>query len=103
MGASHAEVGAYLLGIWGFPYPIIEAVAHHHQPRRVAQRQFDVLAALAIADELVPIPDAHAVGTQPAPDERIDDDYLRAISAPFDLKEAASRVAETAELEEVRV
>ncbi len=45
MGASHAEVGAYLLGIWGFPYPIIEAVAHHHCPRRIVQTRFDVLAA----------------------------------------------------------
>jgi HD-like signal output (HDOD) protein len=101
MGASHAEVGAYLLGIWGFPYPIIEAVAHHHRPRRVAQTRFDVLAALAIADELVPLHDAHAAGIQPAPEERIDDDYLRAINAPFDLNEAARRVAETTELEEV--
>ena len=23
---SHAEIGAYLLGIWGMPYPIVEAV-----------------------------------------------------------------------------
>lgn len=101
MGASHAEVGAYLLGIWGFPYPIIEAVAHHHRPRRVAQTRFDVLAALAIADELVPLHDADAAGIEPAPDERIDDDYLRAINAPFDLNEAARRVGEIAELEEV--
>ena len=100
MGASHAEVGAYLLGIWGFPYPIVEAVAHHHRPRRVAQTRFDVLAALAIADELVPLHDAHAAGIPPAPDERIDDDYLRAIEAPFDLNEAARRVAETTALEE---
>jgi putative nucleotidyltransferase with HDIG domain len=100
MGASHAEIGAYLLGIWGFPYPIIEAVAHHHRPRRVAQTRFDVLAALAIADELVPLDDAHAAGIRPAPDERIDDDYLRAIEAPFDLNEAARRVAETTALEE---
>src|SRR5262249_18533480 len=28
--ASHGEVGAYLLGLWGFPYPVVEAVAHHH-------------------------------------------------------------------------
>ncbi len=103
MGASHAEVGAYLLGIWGFPYPIVEAVAHHHRPRRVVQTRFDVLAALAIADELVPMQDAHAADIQSAPDERIDDDYLRAINAPFDLNEATRRVAEITELAEVRV
>ena len=32
MGATHAEVGAYLLGLWGLPEAIIEAVAFHHDP-----------------------------------------------------------------------
>src|SRR5213082_1784367 len=53
-GVSHAEVGAYLLGIWGLPYPVIEAVAHHHAPQRVASSQFDVLAALAVSHSLTP-------------------------------------------------
>jgi HD-like signal output (HDOD) protein/ActR/RegA family two-component response regulator len=26
---SHAVVGAYLLGLWGLPLPIIDAIAHH--------------------------------------------------------------------------
>jgi len=28
MGASHAEIGAYLLGLWGLPDPIVEALAY---------------------------------------------------------------------------
>jgi putative nucleotidyltransferase with HDIG domain len=35
IGVSHAEVGAYLLSLWGLPYPLVEAVAHHHHPERV--------------------------------------------------------------------
>ena len=35
-GVSHAEVGAYLLSMWGIPYVIVEAVAHHHHLERVA-------------------------------------------------------------------
>jgi putative nucleotidyltransferase with HDIG domain len=31
---THAEVGAYLLGIWGLVDPVVEAVAYHHQPTR---------------------------------------------------------------------
>jgi HD-like signal output (HDOD) protein len=31
-GASHAEVGSYLLWLWGLPGPITEAVAFHHRP-----------------------------------------------------------------------
>jgi len=29
-GVTHAEVGAYLLGLWGLPHDVIEAVAAHH-------------------------------------------------------------------------
>jgi putative nucleotidyltransferase with HDIG domain len=36
MEAHHAEVGAYLLGLWGFPNSIVEAVAFHHSPRLAA-------------------------------------------------------------------
>jgi putative nucleotidyltransferase with HDIG domain len=97
MGASHAEVGAYLLGIWGLPYSVIEAVAHHHQPRRVAQTQFDVLAALAIAGSLVPMGHAFAAEVAFTADARIDESYLAAVNAPFDLDEAKRRVAQTAE------
>ncbi|MEM1445412.1 MAG: response regulator [Planctomycetota bacterium] len=32
LGASHARVGGYLLGLWNLPQPIVEAVAFHHQP-----------------------------------------------------------------------
>ncbi len=32
LGSGHAEVGAYLLALWGLPEPIIEAIARHHQP-----------------------------------------------------------------------
>jgi putative nucleotidyltransferase with HDIG domain len=31
-GATHAEVGAYLLGLWGLPTAIVEAIAWHHTP-----------------------------------------------------------------------
>ncbi len=32
MKTSHAELGAYLLGIWGIPDSIVEIVAFHHEP-----------------------------------------------------------------------
>lgn len=33
LGVTHAEAGAYLLGLWGFPLPVVLAVArHHHHP-----------------------------------------------------------------------
>jgi putative nucleotidyltransferase with HDIG domain len=51
-GVSHAEVGAYLLGLWGLPPAIVEAVAWHHQPRRREPPVFGALAAVHIADYL---------------------------------------------------
>lgn len=32
--ATHAEVGAYLLGLWGLPHVIVQAAAQHHQPEQ---------------------------------------------------------------------
>jgi len=52
-GVTHAEVGAYLLGIWGLPYPIVEAVANHHHPSRVPPHDFGILDAVHIAECLI--------------------------------------------------
>ena len=32
LGVSHAEIGAYLLGLWGFEEAVVLGVARHHQP-----------------------------------------------------------------------
>jgi HD-like signal output (HDOD) protein len=101
MGASHAEVGAYLLGIWGLPYPIIEAVAHHHHPARVTHAEFDVLAAVVIAHSLVPTDDTTAFEPGIPPDPKLDGAYLLSVKAPFDWQEAVRRVAETIDSNEV--
>ncbi|RMG44439.1 MAG: HDOD domain-containing protein [Acidobacteria bacterium] len=34
IGGTHAEIGAYLLGVWGLPDIVVEAVAYHHDPGR---------------------------------------------------------------------
>jgi HD-like signal output (HDOD) protein/CheY-like chemotaxis protein len=49
-GATHAEVGAYLLGLWGLPEPIVEAVAWHHQPSQCPGGSFSPLAAVHAAE-----------------------------------------------------
>lgn len=52
-GVSHAEVGAYLLGLWGLPHPVVEAVASHHVPGRVPLAGLTPLVAVHIADVLI--------------------------------------------------
>ncbi|MFC6841071.1 HDOD domain-containing protein [Xanthomonas theicola] len=60
---GHAEAGAYLLGLWGLPMPIIEAVAFHRQPQRSSTRSFWVTGAVHVAMAL-------ASGSE------VDEDYL---------------------------
>ena len=53
LGASHAEVGAYLLGLWGLPKTIVEALAFHHCPEVLSEAEFSPLSAVYAADCLV--------------------------------------------------
>jgi putative nucleotidyltransferase with HDIG domain len=53
MEAHHAEVGAYLLGLWGFPNSIVEAVAFHHSPGETAEEGLNLPRLIHIADRLV--------------------------------------------------
>lgn len=49
----HADVGAYLLGIWGLPEPIIEAVAFHHNPSSAHMEVLSPSKIVYIANEMV--------------------------------------------------
>ncbi len=40
MDTSHAELGAYLLGLWGLPGNVVESVAFHHKPSKLIERMF---------------------------------------------------------------
>ncbi|HKN87833.1 MAG TPA: response regulator [Nitrospiraceae bacterium] len=51
-GATHADVGAYLLGIWGLHEVIVEAVAFHHEPKPNQQNHGGVPAAVHVANAL---------------------------------------------------
>lgn len=95
IGSSHAEIGAYLLGLWGLPYSVLEAVAHHHEPKRVAQTDFDVLAALAIAHALTEPAETQAFDGEFVAEQKIGADYLESLEAPFDWAEAERRVSES--------
>jgi putative nucleotidyltransferase with HDIG domain len=48
--AHHAVVGAYLLGLWGFPSQIVEAVAQHHTPSQRSDTGFGVTVLVHVAD-----------------------------------------------------
>jgi putative nucleotidyltransferase with HDIG domain len=51
-GTSHAEIGAYLMGLWNLDNPIIEAIAFHHCPAKSASTEMGLLAAVHLANAL---------------------------------------------------
>jgi HD-like signal output (HDOD) protein/CheY-like chemotaxis protein len=53
LGATHADLGAYLLTLWGLPDELIEAVACHHCPARIPHDSFALVDAVHVADALV--------------------------------------------------
>jgi HD-like signal output (HDOD) protein len=67
LGVTHSEVGAYLLGIWGLPLDIVEAVRHHHDEQGVPGHDMTIARAVRLANVLAHDPDA-----------AIDDDDTRA-------------------------
>jgi len=51
-GCTHAQVGAYLMSIWGLPVPLVRAVAFHHCPFDGGESQFSSLTAVHAADAI---------------------------------------------------
>lgn len=81
LGFSHAEVGGYLLAVWGLPFPVVEAVAGHHRSDRGAGR-LTASGAVYLATRLAHELEGHRTG------EEWDEAYLREIGwegriAPF--------------------
>ncbi len=56
---SHSLVGAYLLSLWGLPPSVVEAVAFHHTPERLAGHLFDATVAVHVAVALTLRPHPH--------------------------------------------
>ena len=83
-GPHYAEAGAYLLGLWGLPMPIVEAVAHHHRPSRMRSGGFWVAGAVHVAASLVA-------------GKEVDEAYLRSVGMHDKLPRWRDMVAQLAE------
>lgn len=76
IGATHAEVGAYLLGLWGLPDTIVEALAFHHSPGKCLNTAFSPLTAVHVADALCY---ERSEFEKPLRESQMDADYLRTL------------------------
>jgi HD-like signal output (HDOD) protein len=77
--SAHAEAAGCLLGLWGLPDVLVEAVAqhHHHHPERASPAVMSTATVIFVADGL-----AHEVAPAPgAPPPAVDDEHLARIGA----------------------
>ena len=82
LGATHAELGAYLIGLWGFDDAIVEAIAYHHHPENAPPSiHLQPLALVHVADALIP---PNSCNPQPA---IINPDFLSSINVLDHLSE----------------
>lgn len=51
-GATHEAVGAYLLGLWGLPEPLVLSAANHHNPTYDENMEFRLAVAVSAANVL---------------------------------------------------
>jgi len=72
--ADRALLGAYLLGLWGLPHPIIEAVAYHKEPCLLAHSAVELVDIIYLADHL-----ATELGGFPKVERELDLAYLAGI------------------------
>jgi len=50
LNADHADAGGYLIGLWGLPGPVVEAVAFHHRLDHYPEPSFCPAVAVHAAD-----------------------------------------------------
>ena len=83
-GTTHAEIGACLLGVWGLPLNILEAIAWHHAPTWATQNRFSLLTAVHAANALLwetHTPQADAAAAPP----QLDTTYLASLGLASEL------------------
>lgn len=80
-GVDHAELGAHLLDAWGLPFPVLEAVAFHHNAPELEHTSLETADAVYIAEALLY---AKEKGTNP--EAALDKAYLERIDATAQLK-----------------
>jgi len=88
-------LGAYLLGLWGLPHPIMEAVAYHKEPRLLAHSAFELVNVIYIADHL-----ARELGARGPTEQKLDLAYLAGIGIDeaklSEMHAVAEKIARTA-------
>ena len=73
---SHAELGACLLGTWGLPVAILEAIGWHHCPAVSGDKKFTLLTAVHVANAVEHEKIAFKSGSRVS---QLDTEYIRSL------------------------
>jgi HD-like signal output (HDOD) protein/CheY-like chemotaxis protein len=73
-GLSHAKIGAHLVGLWGLPDPIVEAILFHETPGECATAALSPLTFVHVANAFE---EKVEKGNHSEIPFKIDQDYLR--------------------------
>ena len=49
---THGDIGAYLMGLWGMPGPVVEAIGFHHRIDNYPESAFSPAIAVHVANVL---------------------------------------------------
>ena len=85
-GVSHELIGGCLLGVWGLPDNIVEAVSFHHTPNLSLTQGFSVLACVYFAASLIQAGQDGIIKHHTVHD-LLDTDYVRGVSTEERLNE----------------
>ena len=72
-GTTHAEIGAYLLRLWGLSNKIVEVIAFHHDPRAIPLSTFSPLAAVHVSNHFA---NETLSATRMLSSGKLDEEYL---------------------------
>jgi len=72
---NRADVGAYLMGLWGLPDPIVRAIAYHLCPSHSPDQSFGPLTAVHVANAVL----EEEIGERLLVASPIDVDYLETL------------------------
>jgi putative nucleotidyltransferase with HDIG domain len=98
-GTSHAEVGTYLLWLWGMPDSVVEAIAYHHAPSQCPAQQSSPLTAVYMSNVLT---HAHDGEGGPAEPPRFDPSYVQRLGLPENLRDWGAYAGEVLQKQETR-
>ncbi|MCF7762178.1 MAG: HDOD domain-containing protein [Verrucomicrobia bacterium] len=91
-GFDHAEVGGMVLGLWGLPAALVEAVTYHHAPVNSPGDGVTVVTAVHVANVLAQRKGPSYTGTILP---RVDQPYLERIGRGNDFERWRGEIEET--------